>query len=140
MRNPTHEGLTQYIGGVHRLIRGQPVVLEEHRVKELLQELKDKKSIGLLTVTTMHGAEVDLDTMEAAPLPPSSPKPNFPLDSVSRDDPPPAAALEPLPGTVPITDQSEFKLPPSVGVDPSSPPVTEADSVNDEPKYKKRRR
>jgi hypothetical protein len=142
--NPTHEGLTQYVGGVHRLVRGRPVVLGEQQLRGMLPELKSKKAIGLLTVTTMQGAEVDLDTLVAEALPPPTPVPIVLPDSIARDDPPPFASLEPLPGTDPLDRPTEFKMPPTVGVDPTAPPVTakveEPEPAKEEPKPKKRRR
>jgi hypothetical protein len=84
----SHQGLKQYIGGgQHRLIRGRPVALTEEKLKEYLDELKEKFAAGLIHVTTTDGHHVDLETLEVVKGIPSPPMPSFPTDSAANDKP-----------------------------------------------------
>lgn len=124
--NPKHDGLIQLLGGGRfRLVRGRPLIVTEEQLLLLLDELKQKKQLGLLTVTTPDGREVELSNApspKSKSLPPPPPLPHPPLDSVSRDDPwgQPMEAME---GSEPLDlGAGELELPPAVGVDADAPP------------------
>lgn len=82
----SHRGLKQHVLDTQqRLVRGRPVLVSEEVLKRNLPELKEKAAKGLIHVKTTDGRHVNLDTLEAGPVPTPSPKPNPPPDSVARD-------------------------------------------------------
>lgn len=83
---PEHGGYKQYVLG-HRLVSGRPIPITEETLKDNLSELREKESFGLVYVTDLHFAPVDLTTLSVGPLPAESPLPNPPLDSAKNDIP-----------------------------------------------------
>lgn len=83
---PTHTGHKQFITSAQlRLVRARPLQITEEQLRDNLEELREKTGRGLLSVSTLDGRKIDLDTFipEEAPLPPVKPHP--PLDSVAND-------------------------------------------------------
>lgn len=132
---PQHGGHKQYVcKGELRLIRGQPLTVNEDQLLEHRDELIEKEAQGLLYVTDTEKRPVNLDTLEVGIVAPASPPADPPLDSVADDKaaglsfvnsineppppnefampvPPPAAALDvPMAETsveTPVEDQAQ---------------------------------
>jgi hypothetical protein len=83
---PEHGGYKQYVLG-HRLVTGRPIAVTEETLQANLSELREKESCGLVFVTDLHLAPVDLVTLSVGPLPAESPLPAPALDSAANDVP-----------------------------------------------------
>ena len=117
--NPVHGGCVQFIGGTHRIVRGRAILFSEQQIEQHLAELRDREARGLICVTTIDGRPVSIQEgtfLQAPAMPPTPPKPNPPLDSISRDDPWFGQPMESLPGSLPLGATEEFKLPAAIGV------------------------
>lgn len=88
-KSPEHGGFKHYVfNNTQRLISARPLLITEEKLKQHLEELKEKQSKGLLYVTTPQLEVVDLETLSVVAAPaPEGPKPNPPLDSAANDKP-----------------------------------------------------
>ena len=103
-----HGGYKQYVlGNQHRLVSSRPISVSEAVLRAHLDELREKESRGLIFVTDLHLAPVDLTTLQVGELPAESPLPNPPLDSAAND--PPAGMAVEVRGESP--PPAEFTMP-----------------------------
>lgn len=154
--NPGNRRRKQYVGeGQHRLLSGRPVILTEEQLLAARPELMEKLRLGLIEIRLLDGRQIDLETLEAAPVAPSPKMPEPVLDSIANDVPmlgekmapqgvPMDAALEGTPELIARLEEAgglleeeamEIPLPPAVPVDleavlPSEEP-SDADSKSD---------
>lgn len=130
-RSPEHGGFKHYVfNNTQRLISARPLLVTEEKLKQHLEELKEKQAKGLLYVTTPQYEVVDLDTLSiiAAPAP-EGPKPNPPLDSAARDKQV-GWALNSIPQEVP--PPAEFVMPVNAPVAALENPIAEVAVVEPE--------
>ncbi|NBO64657.1 MAG: hypothetical protein EBU88_07405 [Acidobacteria bacterium] len=124
-----HGGYKQYVlGNAHRLVSGRPIPISEETLKLHLEELREKESRGLVYVTDLHNAPVDLVTLKVGESLVESPLPAPRLDSVAHDVfmgttsevrgelPPPAEFMMPVEAPVaafsnPLSEEPEAPIP-----------------------------
>ena len=95
-----HRGLKQFIGGTHRLIRGEPLYFTGEQIELHLKELQDKESQGMIEIRTMDGRVMSLrdPSAEPRPLPKTPPLPHPVLDSIANDQQNVGQAVPQFPG------------------------------------------
>ena len=91
----------------YRLICDRPITITEEDLTENLEELQMLQRQGKVYVTGPTGKVLDLFThKETPPVPPIISSPNFPLDSINRDE---KAGMEMSP--VDLPPPKEFQMP-----------------------------
>jgi hypothetical protein len=93
-RNPTRHRFKQYLFAdpSKRLVRNRALRVPASDVRKNLDELITKEAAGILSVHAPNGQRVDLAALKAgrvslAPVVPTAPLPNPPLDSAANDIP-----------------------------------------------------
>lgn len=106
-------GLKQYIGGTHRLIRGQVLVLTAEQISLYIKELTEKEAAGLIEVRTLDGRLLSLadPTKQPDPVPPGPPVPVVVLDSIANDQQNVGQAMPQFPGGDAVMDVDPNKVP-----------------------------
>lgn len=145
---PAHFRFQQRVGAAQtRLVRGRLLMVTEEALLRDLEELKKKQKAGILEVRTLDGRVLDLETMQPAPLPATTPLPNPPLDSAANDKPA-GQPMPQFPGGQPVQSLPEYSseedMVPGESVEipsdflPDPEPGTSAGKVVDSPKTERR--
>ena len=125
-------GLKQYIGGTHRLIRGQVLVLTAEQIELHLKELQEKEAAGLIEVRTLDGRKLSLNEpgRPVAPAVPASPAPHPVLDSIANDTQNVGNRVPQFPGGDAHMDEDPNIVPDLVkAAEVEEPPVVESFSI-----------
>jgi len=129
-------GLKQYIGGTHRLIRGQVLVLTAEQLQLHTKELAEKEAAGLIEVRTLDGRLVSMadPSKMPAPAPVAPPVPVVVLDSIANDQQNVGQAMPQFPDGDAVMDVDPNKVPELVA---KADVVDEPAAAPEEPKKKK---
>jgi hypothetical protein len=104
---PAHRKAQFVLAAQKRLVRSRPLRISEEELLENLSSLQSMVKAGQICVVNQDQGVVDLLTLQESKVVISSPRPQFPLDSISRDrnggvamsinnQPPPAEFVMPV--------------------------------------------